>query len=301
MGEISLMEKPQEGLAMAGFLQIFLDSHIISAEGLRVKEALPPYLDPNLKIEDLLTGVCFASAGAGFDPVTNELASVLSIEDQLNMFKEYKGKLIAAVGEEKTSLILADSVIIISMGSNDISGTYFLSPYRRIMYNIEDYTTMLVNASSNFLQELYNLGARRIGVLSLGPVGCVPMQRTISGGKDRKCVESVNQASRVYNSKISSSIVALSQSLPDARLVYLEIYDEFNHVMEHLSQFGFEEGSKQCCGIANLEVGPFCNSFALKICEDASKYVFWDSYHPTEKFYSILVTMLIEKNVNKFV
>lgn len=41
---------------------------------LGIKDSMPPYLDPNLKIEDLLTGVCFASAGSGYDPLTIELA-----------------------------------------------------------------------------------------------------------------------------------------------------------------------------------------------------------------------------------
>ena len=78
--------------------------------------------------------------------------SVLSVEDQLNMFKGYIGKLKAAVGEARTALILAKSIFIISMGSNDIAGTYFMKQYRRDEYNVEEYTTMLVNISSNFLQ-----------------------------------------------------------------------------------------------------------------------------------------------------
>lgn len=43
-------------------------------EELGVKDVLPPYLDPNLKIEDLRTGVNFASGGGGYDPLTSELA-----------------------------------------------------------------------------------------------------------------------------------------------------------------------------------------------------------------------------------
>lgn len=58
---------------------VLKDSHIISAEKLGVKEALPPYLDSNLKIEDLLTGVSFASAGSGYDPVTVKLTVLVSL------------------------------------------------------------------------------------------------------------------------------------------------------------------------------------------------------------------------------
>lgn len=38
-----------------------------------IKESVPAYLDPTLGLEDLLTGVTFASAGSGFDPVTAEI------------------------------------------------------------------------------------------------------------------------------------------------------------------------------------------------------------------------------------
>lgn len=46
----------------------------MSVEELGIKELLPAYLDPNLQIQDLSTGVNFASGGAGFDPLTSELA-----------------------------------------------------------------------------------------------------------------------------------------------------------------------------------------------------------------------------------
>ena len=78
--------------------------------------------------------------------------AVLSVHDQLNMFRDYIGKLKADVGEERTAFILAKSIFFISMGSNDILVTYFMSPFRRNEYNVEEYTSMLVDVSSNFLQ-----------------------------------------------------------------------------------------------------------------------------------------------------
>jgi hypothetical protein len=44
------------------------------AEELGIKDLVPPYLDPHLQPQDLLTGVCFASGGAGYDPLTSEIA-----------------------------------------------------------------------------------------------------------------------------------------------------------------------------------------------------------------------------------
>jgi hypothetical protein len=42
-------------------------------EDLGVKELLPAYRDPTLQPEDFLTGVSFASGGAGYDPLTSTI------------------------------------------------------------------------------------------------------------------------------------------------------------------------------------------------------------------------------------
>ncbi|KAG5080347.1 hypothetical protein JHK86_004412 [Glycine max] len=77
---------------------------------------------------------------------------ILAADDQLNMFKEYIGKLNEVVGETRATNILAKHIFIISMGSNNIVGTYFMTPYQIDEYNVEEYTSMLVNTSLNFLQ-----------------------------------------------------------------------------------------------------------------------------------------------------
>ena len=43
-----------------------------------IKDMIPPYLDPTLTVDDLKTGVCFASAGTGFDPLTAQINVSLS-------------------------------------------------------------------------------------------------------------------------------------------------------------------------------------------------------------------------------
>lgn len=63
----------------------------------------------------------------------------------------------------------------------------------------------------NKMQELHGLGARRIGILGLPNVGCVPFERTIRGGLKRTCSDADNQAAMLFNNKLSSQIDILGK------------------------------------------------------------------------------------------
>ncbi|XP_021825087.1 GDSL esterase/lipase At5g42170-like [Prunus avium] len=117
-------------------------------EALGIKELLPAYLDPTLQPEDLLTGVVIAAGGAGYDPLTAQLSRVASLSDQLKQFQEYVEKLKGIAGEERTNFIIANSLIFVVAGSNDISNTYFLSGARKSEYDVPSYTDFMLNYAS---------------------------------------------------------------------------------------------------------------------------------------------------------
>ncbi|CAK8540033.1 unnamed protein product [Lathyrus sativus] len=210
----------------------------IIASKFGVKKLLPASLDPNLQLEDLLTGVSFASGGSGYDPLTSKLASVISLSDQLKMFNQYKNKIKEAVGEERMKMIISKSVYIICMGSNDIANTYAPTPLRQAHYDIPSYTDLLASHASNFLKELYDSGARRIGVVGMPSIGCVPSQRTIEGGIERACSDFENQAARIFNSKLVSQMDAFRDKFQDAKFVYLDIYNSFMDVVQNPAKYG---------------------------------------------------------------
>ena len=62
---------------------------------------------------------------------------------------------------------------------------------------------------------------------------------------------------------------------------------------------GFEITRKGCCGTGFFEVGPFCNEIT-PICENPSKYIFWDSVHPTEAAYRYIAKYLEMEILPKF-
>ncbi|XVF35930.1 hypothetical protein REPUB_Repub19eG0014200 [Reevesia pubescens] len=287
------------GLPTGRFCNGKIPSDLV-AEELGIKDTVPAYLDPTLKPQDLITGVTFASGGTGYDPLTPKLASVIPMSDQLDHFKEYISKLKTLVGEEKTNFILAKSLFLIVAGSDDIANTYFVLRARKLQYDIPAYTDLMVNSATGFFKELYDLGARRIGVFSTPPIGCVPSQRTLAGGIERECADDYNVAARLFNKKLYAVLGSLQTSLPSGRFVYIDVYNPLLDLIQNPQNYGFEVANKGCCGTGNIEVAILCNKLSPSTCTDVSKYIFWDSYHPTEKAYRTLVKPLLEKCLSKF-
>ncbi|CAI9263996.1 unnamed protein product [Lactuca saligna] len=268
-------------------------------EELGIKEHLPAYLQPSLDEKELPTGVSFASGGSGYDPQTPKLVGVFSFADQLKQFKEYIEKLNRIVGEERTQSILANSLFLVVAGSDDLANTYFTIGIRRLQYDIPSYTELMVSSASNFIQDIYQLGARRIGVFGAPPIGCLPSQRTLGGGGLRVCAEEYNKAAEIYNNKLQQELAYLTKTHAQSRVLYLDIYNPILAIIENPVQYGLEVVDKGCCGSGKIEVSVLCNHL-LPTCSDDSKYLFWDSYHPTDKGYSILVNQLLEKYINDF-
>ncbi|KAI8549468.1 hypothetical protein RHMOL_Rhmol06G0026700 [Rhododendron molle] len=217
------------------------------AEELGIKELIPAYLDPNLQDKDLPTGVSFASGATGFDPQTPVIVSVISLDEQMKMFKEYIGRLKGMVGEERTNFILTNSVYLVIAGSDDLANTYFTIGIRKLQYDVNSYTDLM---------ELHALGAKRIGLFGAAPIGCLPSQRTLGGGiLVRHCAENYNQAAQMFNAKVLVALRSLKSSLNDAkaRLVYVDIYNPLLDLIQNHEKYGFAVADKGCCGTGNIE------------------------------------------------
>ncbi|KAJ7957896.1 GDSL esterase/lipase [Quillaja saponaria] len=286
------------GIPTGRFCNGKVPSDLIAA-GLHIKETLPAYLDPNLKNEDLPTGVGFASGGSGNDNLTANIQGVLTLSEQLRLFKEYIGKLKESVGEDKANGILSNSLYLLSAGNNDIAISYSVTE-RRTQYDFPSYAALLVGWTSDFLKALYGLGARRIAVLSTLPLGCLPGARSI-GGFLRPCIELVNQEAQLFNSKLSSELDSIKNSIPDFKLIFVDVYTSLLDIIQNPEKSGFTNVANGCCGTGTFEIGVYCNQFSLFTCASASSYVFWDSGHPTQKAYEIIVSNILQKyNISSF-
>ncbi|KAF7003864.1 hypothetical protein CFC21_019142 [Triticum aestivum] len=266
------------------------------AQGLNVKELLPPYLGVEHTREDLLTGVSFASGATGFDPLTPVIVNVISLEQQLAYFDEYRGKLVDIAGEEETRRIIDGALFVVCAGTDDIANTYYTTPLRSAHYDIPAYVDLLLVGVESLLRNVSARGAKRIGFVGLPPIGCVPSQRTMGGGPDRGCVPERNAAARLYNARAQELIRRLGEEDPAGfpTLVFIDIYTVIQDLVDNGARYGFSETTKGCCGTGTNEVAVLCDARFMPVCDDVSEHVFFDSYHPTQRAYKVIVDYIFD-------
>ncbi|TYH60155.1 hypothetical protein ES332_D08G274000v1 [Gossypium tomentosum] len=246
----------------------------IIAEGLGFTDQQPAYMSDKANGEMLLIGANFASAASGYYNATATLYNTLSLSQQLENYKEYKNKLTAITGKSNASSIISNGIHLISFGSSDFLQNYYINPLlftsiHLICSQIFSLNHMIISFS--FLQNLYELGARRIGVTTLPPLGCLPAAITAFGHGSNQCVARLNNNAISFNNKLNHRSQRLKR---------------------RFSNLSFAEVRRACCGTGLLETSILCNQHSIGTCSNASQYVFWDSFHPTEAAKKILATNL---------
>ncbi|XVF03781.1 hypothetical protein REPUB_Repub05bG0022700 [Reevesia pubescens] len=270
------------------------------SEAFGIKPAIPAYLDPNYDIKDFATGVSFASAGTGYDNATSDVLSVIPFWKELEYYKEYQNKLRKYLGNDRANQQLSESLHLISIGTNDFLENYYLLPTRSSEYSVDEYQNFLIGIASNFIRELYKLGARKITIGGLPPMGCLPLERTTNMLHGSECIEEYNNVAKDFNKKLQGSITELKQELGGIQLVQTNAYDKLLEMIQNPSLFGFENAETACCGTGFIEMSYMCDQMNLFTCHDANKYIFWDSFHPTEKTNAILADYVFKTALAEF-
>ncbi|KAL3840843.1 hypothetical protein ACJIZ3_025434 [Penstemon smallii] len=270
----------------------------LTAENLGFTNYPPAYLSPQATGKNLLLGANFASAGAGYDEHTSLLSHVIPLSQQLQYYKEYQSKLAKVAGSKQAATIIKDALYLVSSGSSDFIQNYYVNPFLNKASTPDQYSSYLVGIFTNFIKSLYGSGARRIGVTSLPPLGCLPAARTIFGFHESGCVSRLNTDAQQFNKKINSAATQLQKQLPDLKLVIFDVFKPLYDIVASPSQNGFTEATKGCCGTGTIETTSLlCNPNSYGTCSNATQYVFWDSVHPSQAANQILADSLIIQGI----
>lgn len=271
---------------------------ISKAFGLR--PTVPAYLDPKYGIADFAVGVTFASAGTGYDNATSDVLSVIPLWKELEYYKDYQKKLQAYLGDRKARETISQALHLMSLGTNDFLENYYTLRQRRSQYNVDQYQVFLVGIARDFVKQLYGLGARKVSVGGLPPMGCLPLERTTNFRDKNRCMQSYNEVAMAFNGKLKTMVAELNKELPGVKIVFSNPYYIMLQMVRRPSLYGYEEAALACCATGMFEMGYACDQFNLLTCRDASKFVFWDAFHPTEKTNAIIADHMMKTALHQF-
>ncbi|XVF56714.1 hypothetical protein PTKIN_Ptkin06aG0142400 [Pterospermum kingtungense] len=260
--------------------KLALDS---TAEILGFTEYPLAYLSKEAKGKKLLIGANFASASSGYHESTAKLYNTISLTKQMENYKEYQNKLVKIVGKSNASSLISAGIYFICSGSSDFLLNYYINPFLHLANTPDQFSDILIESYASFIQDLYRLGARKIGVTSLPPLGCLPAAITIFGSAgSNDCVAKLNTNAVSFNNKLNHASKRLQRKLSGLNLVVFDIYQPLYNLVTKPAENGFAEARKACCGTGLLETSILCNELAIGTCANASEYVFWDAFHPSE-------------------
>ncbi|TXG49443.1 hypothetical protein EZV62_025318 [Acer yangbiense] len=244
---------------------------IASALGIKA-EAVPPFLDPNLSDDQLLSGVSFASGGSGFDDLTTLVSKAIPVSKQIKLFRDYIRRIKGIVGEEKAKKIISGSLVVISAGANDFIFSFYDIPTRRLEFSVGGYQDFLLDRLQSFVKELYELGCRKVIIAGLPPIGCLPIQITLKFENPlyRKCLEDQNSDAQSYNLKLSNLIGQLQPSLPCSRIIFADIYQPLIDMINHPHEYESGIDGNNCYGTGKTMAKTSASSARLRQHHDES-------------------------------
>ncbi|KAM5546925.1 GDSL esterase/lipase [Rosa sericea] len=185
------------------------------AQLLKFYESPPPFLsfsDSNIShflIKTVpTTGINFASGGSGLlDSTGHKYIRVISFGEQVQQFSIVRSNISELLGASAVANI-SKSLFIISVGSNDIFEHYDANHTSDPTVTGQNYITTLISTYETHLRNLYELGARRFGIISVGAIGCCPCQRNSSRSGD--CFEAMNGDAQLFYTALRRLLQKLS-------------------------------------------------------------------------------------------
>ncbi|CAN1322415.1 GDSL esterase/lipase At4g16230 [Linum perenne] len=285
----------------------FTNGRTIGQE-LGAKDFIPPYLAPNTTGHVILRGVNYASGAGGILHHSGKLfGGRISMDIQIDYFGKTRDDIIQMIGVVEAQKLIKRAIFTVSIGANDFVNNYLIpvvsTPERKLVPP-QVFVEILIDTFKLQLTRLYGLGARKIVVVNVGPIGCIPFQKDVNHVTGDECVSFTNELARSYNEKLRTLVNHLNEVLLGAQLVYADVYRIFSDIIDKHNSYGtcsnkcFENANGACCYAAGSHGGLIPCGPLSTVCTDRSKYVFWDPFHPTDAANVIITKRLLDGDLN---
>lgn len=250
---------------------------------------IPPYV--SVRGRQILQGANFASAAAGIREETGQqLGQRISFSGQVENYRRAASQIVNILGgTDQAANYLSRCIFSIGMGSNDYLNNYFMpaiySSSRQ--FTPQAYADDLIQRYSQQLSILYNNGARKFALFGIGQIGCSPSALAQGSPDGRTCVQRINSANQIFNSKLISLVDRLNNQNPDAKFIYINSYGIFQEALSNPASFGLSVTNRGCCGVGRNNGQITCLPFQTP-CPNRNVFLFWDAFHPTEAFNTVV-------------
>ncbi|RVW25778.1 GDSL esterase/lipase [Vitis vinifera] len=206
------------------------------------KDFTPPYLAPTTVGDVVLKGVNYASGGGGILNYTGKIfGGRINLDAQLDNFANTRQDIISRIGAPAALKLFQRSLFSVTIGSNDFINNYLtpiLSAAEQKLVSPQTFVGTMISRFRLQLTRLYSLGARRIIVANVGPIGCIPYQRDTTPGVGDDCASLPNQMAQLFNTRLKSLVAELSTSLEGSKFVYADVYNIVDDIIQNYESFG---------------------------------------------------------------
>ncbi|KAK1424865.1 hypothetical protein QVD17_20205 [Tagetes erecta] len=237
---------------------------------------IQPY--PNATNEEIVRGVNYGSGAAGIlEESGSRLGDRISLSQQLVRHATIVARIkLLQRNITFTNEYLKRCIYTVNMGSNDYINNYFMpNDYTSSrIYTPDQYATLLIRRYSLQLRTLYNLGARKIAVFGLGLIGCTPYEIAMFGTNGQPCVESINNAVKLFNDKLKPLIDDLNNDFIDGSFTYINITS-----ISTPQEGAVAPPNVPCCSQLRPDGQCVPNSTP---CPNRDLFIWFDGFHPTE-------------------
>ncbi|KAK9726720.1 hypothetical protein RND81_05G232800 [Saponaria officinalis] len=256
---------------------------------------LSPYLD---RSGNFSHGVNFAVAGATALDLsyleTKKITAVStgsSLPVQLSWFKSYLATISSNPSVCKRKIRNA-LFVVGGVGGNDYASGVIGG---KSMQDLHNFVPDVVQGITTVVQQLIDLGARRIIVPGSFPVGCMPI--TLGGFSrndawafdENGCVKSWNDLAADHNAHVKRAVVILRRRNPGVRIVYGDYFNALMSLFKNAASLGFDRNGlyDPCCGS--------CGAPGVQPCPNPNVRVSWDGIHMTQHAYQFVAYQLLKQ------
>jgi len=89
---------------------------------------------------------------------------------------------------------------------------------------------------------LYDFGARKVAVVGVGQIGCIPYELARLDGdassRGRRCNDGINKAISMYNAGLYRMVRRFNSELPGAKFVYVNTFESSKDLVNNAASYG---------------------------------------------------------------